>query len=63
MDEEGKKKALDMLDRVRAVGGTDPNRALSLIGDREMAECGLIFISDGEFGYVGYRPDCRTTVF
>jgi Mg-chelatase subunit ChlD len=63
MNEEGKQYALDMIDRIKVGGGTDPNRALGLIGDRRMAECGLIFISDGEFGYVGYRPDCRTTVF
>ena len=63
MNDEGKQYALEMIDRIQAGGGTDPNRALALIGNRQMAECGLIFISDGEFGYVGYRPDCRTTVF
>lgn len=63
MNDEGKQYALEMIDRIKAGGGTDPNRALALIGNRQMAECGLIFISDGEFGYVGYRPDCRTTVF
>jgi hypothetical protein len=63
MNDEGKQYALEMINRIQAGGGTDPNRALALIGNRQMAECGLIFISDGEFGYVGYRPDCRTTVF
>ncbi len=63
MNDQGKQYALEMIDRIQAGGGTDPNRALGLIGNRQMAECGLIFISDGEFDYVGYRPDCRTTVF
>jgi hypothetical protein len=63
MDDYGKDLALRRIKSILAWGGTDPRRALSLIGDRQMEECGLIFISDGEFGYVGYRPDCRTTVF
>jgi len=63
MDEAGKEEALRAIDSVRAGGGTDPRSALSLIGSRKMVECGLIFISDGEFSYVGFRPDCRTTAF
>lgn len=63
MDDTGKTTALALLDRIRASGGTDPNRALAMIGSRTMAECGIIFISDGEFGYIKYRPDCRVTVF
>jgi hypothetical protein len=63
MDEAGKKEALRQIDSISAWGGTNPKRALALIGDRQMTACGLIFISDGQFGYVGYRPDCRATVF
>lgn len=63
MNETGKKDALRLIDSIRAWGGTDPRRALSLIGSRKMVECGLIFISDGEFGYINYRPDCRATAF
>jgi Mg-chelatase subunit ChlD len=63
MDEYGKEQALALIDRITPGGGTDPKRALDLIGNRQMAECGLIFISDGEFGLVGYRPDCRATAF
>jgi len=63
MNEENKADALRRIDRISPTGGTNPNRALSLIGKRNVEECGLIFISDGEFNYVGFRPDCRTTVF
>lgn len=63
MDSTGKTVTLAMLDQIRAGGGTDPNRALAMIGSRAMAECGIIFISDGEFGLIKYRPDCRVTVF
>ncbi len=63
MDKEGKQEALDLLDQVSAGGGTDPNAALALVRDRKLSACGLIFISDGYFGHVGYRPDCRATVF
>ncbi|MCP5047263.1 MAG: VWA domain-containing protein [bacterium] len=63
MNETGRQDALSVIDRIKASGGTDPNRALSLIGSRTMKECGIIFISDGEFGYIKYRPDCRVTAF
>lgn len=63
MDDEGKQAALTSIDSITGGGGTDPNRALEMIGSREMSQCGLIFISDGEFGYIKYRPDCRVTVF
>ncbi|MCK4762672.1 MAG: VWA domain-containing protein [Candidatus Aminicenantes bacterium] len=63
MDAAGKQAALRQIDAITTGGGTDPNRALDLIGSRKMTSCGLIFISDGEFGHVAYRPDCRATVF
>ncbi|MCP4157054.1 MAG: VWA domain-containing protein [bacterium] len=63
MDMSGKKEAMEKLDVISASGGTDPNRALELVGNRSLNACGLIFISDGEFGNVSYRPDCRATVF
>lgn len=63
MTDDGKKDALDKLSRISAGGGTDPNRALALVRHRKLDSCGLIFISDGYFGHVGYRPDCRATVF
>jgi Mg-chelatase subunit ChlD len=63
MDDEGKQEAIAMIDRIRAAGGTDPSMALALIGSRQMTDCGIIFISDGEFSYVNYRPDCRVTAF
>jgi len=63
MDEQGKQEAVDKLRQISAGGGTDPNQALALVGNRKMSACGLIFISDGQFGNVGYRPDCHATVF
>ncbi len=63
MDEDGKIEALHLIDSIRSYGGTDPRQALALIGNRSMNECGLIFLSDGEFDYIDYRPDCRATVF
>lgn len=63
MDENGKQDALDKLQKISAGGGTDPNAALALVGSRKMNQCGLIFISDGEFSHVTYRPDCRVTAF
>lgn len=63
MDSLGKEEALRAVNGMKAGGGTDPKEALRLIAHRRMTDCGLIFISDGEFGNVTYRPDCRATVF
>jgi Mg-chelatase subunit ChlD len=63
MDDRGKQEAVEKLKQVSAGGGTDPNQALALVGNRKMSACGLIFISDGQFGHVAYRPDCHATVF
>ncbi len=63
MDPWGKRIALSEIDAMVASGGTDPGEALDLIRGRAMTNCGLIFISDGEFDRVAHRPDCRATVF
>jgi Mg-chelatase subunit ChlD len=63
MDSIGKQQAVRQLNSIQAGGGTDPNRALSLLSNQQMTNCGLIFISDGEFYAVQHRPDCRATVF
>lgn len=63
MDEAGKEEALRAINAIQADGGTDPADALALLAERKLNNCGMIFISDGEFGRVNYRPDCRATVF
>lgn len=63
MDDEGKREATNRIDSIAASGGTDPSKALALVADRKMINCGLVFISDGKFDRVAYRPDCRATVF
>ncbi len=63
MNDQGKQEALESIDRIQGGGGTDPQQALELIGNRQMSQCGMIFISDGEFELISYRPDCRVTVF
>ncbi len=63
MDESGKDQALAVIEGLKTGGGTDPRAALSLLANRRMSDCGLIFISDGGFDEVAIRPDCRATVF
>lgn len=63
MDPTGKTEALQALYGMKTGGGTDPSLALDLLGRRRLHNCGLIFLSDGEFDQVSYRPDCRATVF
>ncbi|MCP4111361.1 MAG: VWA domain-containing protein [Desulfobacteraceae bacterium] len=63
MDNSGKQYAISRINSIAASGGTDPSHALALVAGRKMEHCGLIFISDGEFARVAYRPDCRATVF
>ncbi len=63
MDNNGKQYAISKINSIAASGGTDPSHALALVADRKMEHCGLIFISDGGFARVAYRPDCRATVF
>ncbi|MCC7372412.1 MAG: VWA domain-containing protein [Chloroflexi bacterium] len=63
MDEAGKRFAIDQVSRIQIGGGTDPSEALRLIAGRKLENCGLLFISDGEFGAVSARPECKTTAF
>ncbi|MGE3913777.1 MAG: VWA domain-containing protein, partial [Chloroflexota bacterium] len=63
MDEAGKRNAIDQISRIQAGGGTNPAEALRLIAGRKLENCGLLFISDGEFGAVRARPECKTTAF
>ncbi|MCP4535750.1 MAG: hypothetical protein GY832_01220 [Chloroflexi bacterium] len=62
---EIKRYALEQIGNITAGGSTDPKEALEMIIDRQMTNCGLIFISDNEFNRdtAQCRPDCRTTVF
>lgn len=69
MTANGRNYAIDQISRITAEGPTNPESALALIRSRNMSNCGLFFLSDGDFnidfrGQVGrHRPDCRTTVF
>lgn len=63
MDATGQQYAVGQIRSLRAGGGTDPTDALRRIAGRQLSNCGLIFISDGEFQDVAIRPDCRATVF
>jgi hypothetical protein len=63
MDDEGKEIAFAALATISAGGGTNPRSVLAAIADRNLANCGLVFMSDGGFEPITYRPDCRATVF
>ncbi|CAM2068416.1 VWA domain-containing protein [Sulfidibacter corallicola] len=63
MTEANKLAAYAGIDSLRAGSGTNPTAALELLSRERLANCGLIFISDGFFKPVNYRPDCRATVF
>ncbi|MDJ0840369.1 MAG: vWA domain-containing protein [Acidobacteriota bacterium] len=63
MTDINRAKALEMITDMSARGGTDPGLALQMLANRNLKDCGLIFISDGEFGPFSGRPDCRATVF
>jgi len=62
MDYQGKQEALGKINGLAAGGGTDPTDALALIAGKNLRECGLIIISDGEFGDISNRlarrPEC-----
>ena len=47
----------------RAGGGTRPESVFKQVAGLSLDDCGLVFISDGKFNPVPYRPDCRTAVF
>lgn len=65
MTEANKSIALSRINSLSCGGGTNPTAALQLIQQRHMTDCGLVFLSDGEFGagVAQFRPDCRATVF
>lgn len=63
MDPVGKQLAIQEINRISAGGYTEPNAALAQIANRRLQNCGLVFISDGGFAAVNYRPDCQTVVF
>jgi hypothetical protein len=63
MDGNGKQTALQAIDNIPVGGGTDPSRALELLTRLKVTNCGLFFISDGEFAPISARPDCRSAVF
>jgi Mg-chelatase subunit ChlD len=63
MTPSNKADALVRIDRIQAGGGTEPSQALGIIASRQMVNCGLIFISDGEFSPVHERPECEGYVF
>ncbi len=63
MTEQGKDRAQRAIAGLRIGGGTDPEAALRLLAGRRYRECGMFFISDGEFAAVRARPDCETTAF
>ena len=63
MGAEGKARARTALGSLACGGGTDPNAALQRLGAKGSRQCGLFFISDGEFDLQARQPGCLTTVF
>lgn len=64
MDASGKTQAMGAIRQVGPGGGTEPGKAFDLLRGRTLDNCGLIFITDGEFDddLMSLRPDCRITV-
>lgn len=62
MHEVGKAAVLSQLTNVPR-GSSDLKGAVELIKDRQLTNCGLIIISDGEIAGSPYRPECQTIVF
>ena len=63
MTAEGKLQAANRIDSLPVGGGTDPSMALKIISGLKVNNCGLIFLTDGEFMPVSVRPECRATIF
>ncbi len=59
----GKSRALTAIGSLSCGGGTDPNAALQRLSGRDGRQCGLFFVSDGEFDLRIRQPGCMTTVF
>lgn len=62
MNDAGKAAVLPTLSNVPR-GSSELQSSLALLQNRELANCGLIIISDGEISGSNFRPDCKTTVF
>jgi hypothetical protein len=66
MDADGKRAALQALQAIAIGGGTQPATAIAELAGKQLRNCGLFFISDGQFedaGWVSQRPDCNPHVF
>lgn len=63
MDPAGKRDAISKLATLQSGGSTCIEGALQLITNEQYDDCGLIYVTDGEFGAVSLRPDCRATAF
>lgn len=62
MHDAGKTAALSQLTNI-VTGPSDPTNALEILRTRQLTNCGLIIISDGEIASSPYRPECQTIVF
>ncbi|WP_162801205.1 vWA domain-containing protein [Azospirillum brasilense] len=63
MGVDGKSRAHAAIGSLACGGGTDPNGALQRLASKDGRQCGLFFISDGEFNLSARQPGCMTTVF
>ncbi len=63
MSAAGKAEARAKLGSLACGGGTDPNSALQRLAVKNAQQCGLFFISDGEFSLGARLPGCMTTIF
>lgn len=68
MDRTGRRAITTSIELLRAGGGTDPGPAMkrlrgfvSRLGAEERGNCGVFFISDGEFRRELRQPGCLTT--
>ncbi len=65
MNVAGKGEAVASINGISIGGGTHPGVALASMKARQLAHCGLIFISDGKFAAaeLSQRPECQATTF
>ncbi|NJN15473.1 MAG: VWA domain-containing protein [Oscillochloris sp.] len=63
MTPAAKRDAITKLSTLQADGRTDLSQAVSLVAGQQYEDCGLIYVTDGEFNPVSLRPDCRATAF
>ncbi len=64
MHEAGKEKVLGQMAGGFPSGASELQRALELLNNRKLSNCGLIILSDGIVSGSGNtRPDCVTTIF